>query len=71
MKGLAEDSGIEYSPRVLEMQCTNDNGMSATDWYFMPLVEREWKVAATMLPNVYAALEQKKHVRELKSKGVI
>jgi len=33
--------------------------MKATDWYYIPLVERTWKVAAMMLPDITATLDMR------------
>jgi hypothetical protein len=52
------ESGMAYNVRQWEMQCANENGMTVSDWYAMDVAEREWKVAAMLLPNVFASLRQ-------------
>lgn len=51
------ESGMVYNMRVWEMQCANLNGKTAEEWYWMPVAERTWKVAAMIIPNVSTLLE--------------
>jgi hypothetical protein len=52
--------GSEYNMRQLEIQCANQNGvLNLDDWYAIPMKMRAWKVAAMIVPNILAMLEQR------------
>ncbi len=52
-----------YNLRAWEMQCCNVNGMSTSEWYWMNVKDRTWKLAGMLLPNISAVLSEMTSVR--------
>lgn len=48
---------MKYNLRVWEMQCANENGKSAEEWYWIAVQDRTWKVASMIIPIVVATLD--------------
>jgi hypothetical protein len=49
------DTGIEYSLRVIEVQCAETVGLEK--WYLKNIHEREWLVAGRMLPGLVSTIQ--------------
>lgn len=62
-------SGMAYNLLQLEVQCSNLNRMSISEWYCAPIEEREMKVASMMLPSIATTLESRKMEQQLKIKA--
>lgn len=54
--------------RVLETECSTAHGMTLKQWYWMELIEREYKVGAMLLPRVLATLDSMNMVSQLRYK---
>ena len=58
------DRGMAYNSRQLEMECANIHGiMDLGDWYAIPLIQREWKVAAMIVPRLLSAMESDRQAK--------
>ena len=54
---MDNEGGASYNIRAFEIECSNLNKMGLTEWYALPLTDRELKVACMVMPNLFGRLQ--------------